>query len=197
MQKTDCFLCSCAQDTFRFALATATLLRLAADDALNLTIIRTPFAALNPADQSQVVTVNTNSAAFQYSRRLQADIFAKSDPYIIADDDCLPLQDDFCERGLEIMGRHAEFAILGLRPITSTLHPWTPENYVPYVDDEVEEHVSVGNIYFIRQNLKVPISDSNRYDRIMADSIRESGKRVGLFKHLTLNHLGHNFSTLS
>jgi len=197
MPKTDCFLCSCSQDTFRFALATATLLRLAADDALNLTVIRTPFAALNPADSTHVKTLNTNSAAFQFLRRSEAEATATTDPYIIADDDCLPLQDDFCERGLEIMGRHAEFAILGLRPITSTLHAWTPENYVPYVDDEVEEHVSVGGVCFVRQGIKMPISDSNRYDRIMADSIRESGKRVGFFKHLTLNHLGHNFSTLS
>jgi len=125
-------------------------------------------------------------------------VFAKTDPYIIADDDCLPLQDDFCERGLEVMGRHPEFAILGLRPITSTLYPWTPEDYVPYVDEDVEEHVSVGNVYFIRKGAMTewPETDGNRYDAIQGEALRLNGWRVGLFKNLTVNHFGHKFSTL-
>ena len=129
-------------------------------------------------------------------RREQARVSARTDPYILADDDCLPLQDYFCERGLDIMVKYPDFSILGLRPITSTLNKWTPEGYTPFENEEVEEHVSVGGIVFMRRNIDIPSGNEQRFDGVLAEAIRKQGKRVGFFKNLRLNHLGHTYSTL-
>lgn len=136
---------------------------------------------------------------FQRYRRIVADVQG-GEYYILTDDDCLPVG-DVVERGLGILGRHPEYAILSLLPENETIVEWTPEDYQTASDAEVVEHVSVGGVRFCRKMPftawpAMPSGEYCGYDAVQCEAIRKAGKRVGYFRDLRMVHLGAGKSTL-
>lgn len=188
----DAFLSTCGNEPLRLGLATATFAYFSLREDINLTVIRNKDAWLAPADRP-CLSLGLDRENFQRERRKQADICATTSIYLMLDDDVLPMQESFIEQGLEIMERHPKFAVIGLR-----------ERGVQYLtengetDDEVEERSEAGGIYFIRRGLITNwprIMADNNYDFLQAEAARIAGWKVGIFRNLTFNHLGLNFST--
>jgi hypothetical protein len=137
--------------------------------------------------------------AFQRQRRIIADIASAGNPYIVADDDCLP-DPFFTEYLPQLLDRYPQFAILSWWPKNATINKWTPEYYTPYADDQVEEHVSVGGIRLMRPGVmkQWPRMTSDGYDATQCDYLRNSSFRVGYARELYMTHLGegHEKSTI-
>lgn len=133
---------------------------------------------------------------FQRARRIVAEDLA-SGPYVLADSDCLLLKSPV-EPLLDLMARYPEFSIVSLMPSNATINPWTPENYIPVLTEELMEHVSVGGIRFCRKGaLKDwPQAYGKGYDAIHCEVLRKAGFRVGYARNVTMNHLGEGFSTV-
>lgn len=138
--------------------------------------------------------------SYQRQRRIYAESHATSSVYLVADDDCLLLDNPFyVQRILNAMEAYPDFAILAAYPDNSSLQPWTPENLEVIRDCTVEEHVSVGGLYAIRKGLMTewPEMNGHGYDMIQADYLRSKGYRVGFLKNgFSINHLGKNYSTV-
>ena len=145
--------------------------------------------------KATVIVAEVNKKEFQLARRVIADHLAETDPFVLADDDCLPEYfggGDACDIAL----RHGRFAILSALPRNATIHPWTPTSTIHevYEDAEVLEHVSVGGIRVCRKGaLKDwPPMDGPGYDAAQAEALRAIGRSVGYFKNLTCEHLGES-----
>jgi hypothetical protein len=137
--------------------------------------------------------------AFQRQRRIIADIASAGNPYIVADDDCL-VDPFFTEYLPQLLSSYPKFAILSWWPKNATISRWTPEYYTPYVDDQVEEHVSVGGVRLMRPGVmkQWPRMSSDGYDATQCDYLRNCSYRVGYARELYMTHLGegHEKSTV-
>lgn len=141
---------------------------------------------------------NAKVVDFQLERRKIADSDAKGSIYVVADDDCLPQAQPFVAEAIEIMERHPNFGMLSLWPDNEKINRWTPEDYAPYEDEDIMEHVSVGGIRFCRKGIikQWPSQSQNGYDGQHGEAMRLAGYRVGYLKHLTMTHLGKGRSTV-
>lgn len=143
--------------------------------------------------------LGVSNAEFQKARRTHADEHSDGPYYIVADDDCMPYMERVDLSLIEsTMDMYPEFAILSMWPDNAIIQKWTPEDYVPYADSMVEEHVSVGGIRVCRKGLLKdwPELVGNAYDMAQCEAVRASGKRVGYFKNLKMIHLGEGRTTL-
>ena len=132
----------------------------------------------------------------QRERRIRADELAKSDIYIVADDDCMPIGPDFIARGVAVMEAHPDFAVLAAR----NCHEKNDEPpYVGrYIDDDVWEAHAVGGIRFCRKGAVKHWPESvsaGSYDCQHHEGIVASGMRAGYMRRVTMNHLGIGLST--
>lgn len=140
-------------------------------------------------------TLGCSAAEFQRERRIFAEADAGEDHFVLADDDCLPVTPDFIKLGLATLSSHFGFAILSLHP--HTIREWNPPHYITDVDDEVQEHVSVGGIRFCRHTgVELTPNSGPGYDRTQCELLRAASWRVGYFRKLFMNHVGEGFSTV-
>lgn len=193
----DCFWTTAATGNLRVGMAISTLERLKGDDAINLLVLRTPGAWLEPKD-IRFTTLACTDTEFQVERRREAENMAMTDIYVLADDDCMPIGLNFFEKGVKVMEGHPEFAILSAWPSNAVIHPWTPEEGTAFEDEDVMEHVSVGGIRFCRKGAmkKWPKAHGAFYDREQADYLRGEGWSVGLMRQVRMNHFGESYSTV-
>lgn len=177
---TDVFLCSCANDWVRIGLREGV-------DARWSSMADSEHTLVTPT------TVGCSNLEFQGMRRPYIEARSQSDIYIMAEDDCMPLGPNFIERGLEIMARHPDFAVL-----SPLLLPY-PETPSMWQDDEVYEGITSGGINFTRKGaLKdLKVEPGVLFDESsQAGYLKRLGWRVGWMKHLKQNHLGAGLSTI-
>lgn len=151
------------------------------------------FVPLNP------LLLQKTDRQFQRYRRIVADGYSHSDPYIVTDDDCLLSEDFSLKECLRIFKEHPEFGIISLLPSNAHIQEWTPENYTVCSDSDVMEVASVGGIRFCRKDILKdwpPMGEGPGYDAIHAAAIHMAGFRVGYFRNQTMNHLGERHSTV-
>lgn len=139
-----------------------------------------------------------NAFEFQSKRRIYADEHAKSDVYVLADDDVLLPSQSPVKGMIELMKRYPQFVILSLYPSNANIMPWTPEGYEPIRNNEVMEHVSVGHVRFHRKDVvkNWPAQTRAGYDTEECEQIRKEGGRVGYALQFKAVHLGEGVSSL-
>lgn len=191
--RVDAFLCTCSRDEMRFGLALATLARLAMSPMLNLKVIRTPMARLDPDD---AYTVDCSDLEFRVKRRQTAEELAATPIYLVADDDILPFDNDWAEKGLDVMERNSIYKSVMYKPIGINY-----ANHAYGGNDEIEEYDEVGGLWFMRKGTVTEWP--TEYTPEMGWSaywetkiIHGQGGKTGIFKNLRCNHLGLGFSTL-
>lgn len=144
-------------------------------------------------------SIDKTPLEFQRYRRVTADKLSISDPYIVADDDCL-IPDDFnLEECLRIFEAHPDFAIMSLLPSNASIQEWTPETYPVHNDSDVMEVASAGGIRFCRKGILQnwpPMGELPGYDKIHCGALRMAGYRVGYFRNHKMLHLGEGHSTI-
>ena len=187
----DAFLCTCSNDQLRYGLAVATLARLKMSNAINLTVIRTSKALL---DDNNCYTIDCPDLEFRVKRRQIAESLSTTPIYLIADDDILPFDKDFIEKGLEVMKRNPEYMAVMYRPIGLNLYTYGG-------NDEIEEYDEVGGLWLVRKGVVTTWPDIYTYEmgwnaNWETKIIHSKGYKTGIFKKLGCNHLGLGFSTL-
>lgn len=184
----DCFYCTVGGSPLRKAMGEVTLERLA---ELDVRVIR-----LSNGGASGVRLACSNQE-FQVARRVAAEQMATSPIYLVADDDCLLMEEDWVERGLSVLDKYHDVAQLSGIPTNATIQPWTPEDYSPLQTPDFSEHVSICGTYFQRKGLMTtfPELSEHSYSRTQGEWFREKGYRVGHTPQLHFNHLGEGFGT--
>lgn len=179
--KLDVYWCSCPQTKEREEIAIRTLEWWNKRDVI--LHITTPRA------------ISCSLLDFNLHRRIYAETYSESDPYIVTDDDCIPDIYDFAP-AVDVLLHHPEFSILSWWPENANIEKWT--EIKSYEDSQVLEHVSVGGIRMCRKGHIVhwPEADSPGYDRTQADEIRRRGRKVGFFKEFSMLHLGEGKSEI-
>jgi hypothetical protein len=123
-----------------------------------------------------------NGRSFNTSRRAQAEERSRSPIYVVADDDCMPLGLNFIRRGLEMMAKYPEYAIL------------SPSGLGHKDSEEVVEMTTPGGINFIRKGLLL-IPDIAEYeDSAVGKQLRDKGLKCGRMTLLQMNHFGERLS---
>lgn len=139
--------------------------------------------------------VGCMTAEFQRDRRIWADEHATSDPYFVVDDDCLLAAESPVPGLVDLMQRYPDFSIISAWPSNCTIGRWTPEDYSPLVNEDIWEHVSVGNVRCCRKPVQQewPALRSRGYDNDQCAQIRAEGHRVGLARNFKHVHLGEGY----
>lgn len=128
---------------------------------------------------------------FWISSKAYAEQKAKSDVYVVLDDDHLPIGADWVQAGKKAMEHHPDFACLS---------SWSINGEVPSkVGDEwVWEDTCTGTPYFIRKGIlnpaKMPVGTLPSYDTTLSEHIRSQGHKIGFLRQVRHNHLGYGFS---
>lgn len=124
---------------------------------------------------------------FQQWRRQIAERQSTTPFYIVADDDCMPLGNNFLERCEDLMNRYPEYAILG-----------TEDYCAPFGPDEIYETSTGGGINVIRKGIiEVPPFNGQTWDGCaQGEQIRSKGYKVGRMRDVRRNHFGDGLSTV-
>lgn len=136
---------------------------------------------------------------FNRLRREFAEREAGTPEYILTDDDCLPDSDRDILKAVRILEEHEKFGMLSAWPSNARISKWTPEDWEPFEDKDVQEVHDVGGLRFIRSGaMKFPFPPSKGigYDTIHCDYMRLYGYRVGYFKGVKMEHLGEGRTEL-
>ncbi len=181
----DVFFCTASTDPIRVAMAATCAERWMAEPGIRM-------AGLSP------VRLGVSLRDFQRSRRMAAHQLAESEIYVLADDDCLLPDYPVIDLMLGLMARYPHYGMLAPLPSNAPIYEWTPEDYKTANTFEVMEHVSVGNIRFIRKGLRHPWPPMSGpgYDTEHSLMIRRAGYRVGYARDITETHLGEGLSTI-
>jgi hypothetical protein len=157
---------------------------------------------------------------FQRGRRIVAETVSKSGVYVVADPDCMPVDEingnSWLNVALATMEAYPEFAILTPTPSNATINSWTGDDgheipglggrYKVLENQYVMEHVNVGGIRFTRKGHLPQEKEAWReqkenrrnpeqlygwtYDQDHCAMVRQAGGRVGLMKRVKYQHLG-------
>jgi hypothetical protein len=193
---TDLFFCTAPTSLMRMGFAIACLERWRLEPSVRVTILTADYEEhiewFTPWERMCPYMRLGPLAEFQRQRRIYADGAAQSDPYILADDDCLLPADFDLPFALELASVQSDFRILSTWPANATIHKWNPQDYRPVETLELLEHVSVGGIRICRKGMLAewPAQDGPGYDGTQCEAIRAEGGRVGYLKNFPHLHLG-------
>jgi hypothetical protein len=129
-----------------------------------------------------------NEPPFATSSLRIAEGVAKSDPYIICNDDNLPYGQDFVEKGLDIMARYSEYGVIS-GVVTNGHEPYDTET-------EVHEIHAVGGLVFLRKGLvtEFPPLEDRFWDGERHKQVLAKGFKSGYSHRLPYLHMGAHFS---
>lgn len=129
---------------------------------------------------------------FHIEAKRYAEATAKSDIYVVFDDDQLILGKDWLDKGLRVMEKHPEVGMASAWMITGEV----PEG------DKADEHFwesgSIGCPYFVRKGILIdtPETPIAGYDTDLTNYVKSKGWKTGFMRHVRYNHLGSRYSQL-
>lgn len=117
-----------------------------------------------------------------------AEKCAKSDPYIIANDDTLIYGQDFVENGLKIMEKYPDFGCIS--------GAVTNGDQFQLDGPEITEIHAVGGLVFLRKGLvtEFPPLEDAYWDIERDRQVKAKGFRTGYTRMCPYLHMGANFS---
>jgi hypothetical protein len=158
---------------------------------------------------------------FWQSSKALAESLAKSDVYVVLDDDHLPIGKDWLEKGLRAMKHHPEYGCLSSwsingevpegrtsnlvnrltgeiakNPIGTIMDCEAPQDWVSVDDEWCWEATCTGTPYFIRKEILGVLPDGplKSYDTVLSEHIRSKGHTIGFLREVRHNHLGYGLS---
>jgi hypothetical protein len=131
---------------------------------------------------------------FQWTSRAYADENAKSDPYILADDDHLPLGKDFVSRFEREWDKYPGYALFSA---ASAVRGEAPYQGALWQEGVTEEPACVGATMLHAKRV-IPYSQFNgkasNQDSIVCDWLKAHGYKFALSKSVHYLHLGFGLS---
>lgn len=124
---------------------------------------------------------------FHMGSKRAAERLAKSPIYVIADDDCLPVQRDFVASGLKAMSGKPDYGMMGAFNITDN------NEY------DFNSGAEPGGIVFVRKGILTDFEDRgpDKVDGSIADEMKRKHFRYGVSPNIRFNHLGSGYSLTS
>lgn len=193
---TDIFVRTRTNNPIRLAIADAAIMRLKLLEGVKTRFIGASGFPL-PATRAHGKALLVHPDQYHVDSRWVAHEAAKSDVYVVIDDDCLPLGRDWLERGLAAMAAWPQFAALASWSINGEIDPAKcalPSPGEPWESDLFEVE-SLGTPTFLRRStqLLVPEGSLGQYDATLSAAYREHG-RIGMMRYVRHNHLGYGLS---
>lgn len=184
----DVFVKVWCDTTLRLGLAMAVVERLKMFDNARLHIL-CARDTLHLADWQDKRFLWCDKEKFWITTKAYAEQEAKSDIYVVIDDDHLPIGSDWLSKGCEVLGRHPEYGMLS---------SWSVNGEVPEKGEgEVWPEASIGCPYFIRKDIlgkALPDGELRNYDTILTQHIMSKGWKTGFLRNVRHNHLGMEHS---
>lgn len=133
-------------------------------------------------------------------RYFEAERLARTDIYIVCDNDILLPRSDTLNKLVEIMQKHPELSQLGLGWKKDMQDESTSSWRVGTISDDVWEFLSCGGCMAIRKgtikDLDIKMEFENYGDdRVIGQIARSLGYKVGIAHKLYFIHLGNEYST--
>lgn len=142
-----------------------------------------------------LVTMPREGSLFR--RYLLAEALAESEYFLMCDNDMLPKTEGWLSRGLEVMRAHPQFGHVVYRMEHSDF-----SGDHAFEDQDVRSIAKGGGFNLIRRDartapFRVPFifDPNNADDKCYCSAIRESGRLVGQFQRLYVEHIGRQEST--
>jgi hypothetical protein len=132
-------------------------------------------------------------------RYFEAERLARSDIYVVSDDDIIPCTEWAINEAAKLMT--PEIGMLGLSykmGLREGENSWYGDEISPGVLDA--DHI--GGILLIRKGILEDIGESCDYpngygdDKVIASIVRKKGYKVGITTRYWFHHLGEGFSTV-
>jgi hypothetical protein len=143
----------------------------------------------------RISVLTSKSANFHIEGKRMAEQVARSPIYVVADNDCLILGENFVRLGIEIMGKHPEY---GLLAATSICDGHFPSGRVYSVMEEVVP-MQAGGVAFVRKGILKEFNDCqpNQVDDSICSEMKRKGHLTGYMPSLRMNHIGAGYSISS
>ncbi len=121
---------------------------------------------------------------------------AQSPIYVVTDNDCLILGEKFVERGVEIMQRHPEYALLAA---TSISDGDLPSGSIREGLEEAIPRHAVGGVAFVRKGVLTDFAPCrpSQVDETVCHEIKNKGYKAGSMPGMRFNHIGAGYSLSS
>jgi len=126
---------------------------------------------------------------FQARSRIVADSMARSQVYVLIDDDHLPIGKDWIQRGVSTLLQNPDYAMLSAWSINGEVRD-------PGGEGDIFETQSAGTPCFVRKGTfeQVPYGPADSYDSKLSDHLRGTIGRIGFLRNVRFNHLGCGYS---
>lgn len=200
----DVFVKVWCDTTLRLGLAMAVVERLKMFDNARLHVL-CARDTLHLADWQDKRFLWCDKKKFWITTKAYAEQEAKSDIYVVIDDDHLCIGKDWLSHGCEVLGRHPEYGMLS---------SWSVNGEVPEKGTgEVWPEASIGCPYFIRKDIlstqcrtpksmlmlgspqaELPDGELRNYDTILTQHVMSKGWKTGFLRNVRHNHLGMEHS---
>jgi hypothetical protein len=128
---------------------------------------------------------------FHIDAKRYAEAHAKSEVYVVFDDDQLIIGKDWLERGLDFMAKYPKFGMASA---------WMITGEVPDKSGGADgwQESSIGCPYFVRKGILTDIPETPivSYDTDLTKYVQSKGWKTGFMRHVLYNHLGSRYSQL-
>lgn len=148
-----------------------------------------PIAQINTVDLYGPTTLDS----FHWNFRVFSEMNSNTDPYVISDDDILPLGADWISKAIAVAERHPDYAILVANQVNHSARI-KPQGY------EVQPREMCGSPALVRKGmidwskLSGPGRDE---DAIIGAYCKEHELKIGTMVEIDVNHIGMGFSTMN
>lgn len=188
----DCFVRIYAGNLIRLGMAMATVERLMVDAErgdIRLSLLVADGSMAAPHWAGKLIKPLDR---FHIDSKRYAEEHAKSDVYVVFDDDQLILGKDWLDKGLRVMEKNPEYGMLACWMITGEV----PAGCGP--DEHLWQSSSIGCPYFVRKGIltDTPETPIAGYDTDLTNYVESKGWKIGFMRHVRYNHLGSGYSQL-
>jgi hypothetical protein len=188
--KTDVFVRVWASSKLRLGLAVAVVERLRAERGAHLHLI-VAEPSHRWVDWGKHENVHQlDDINFHWRSKKAAGELARTDPYVVIDDDHMPIGVDWLRRGLETLRDNDDYGYISSWSVNG-------EVLAPADDGRTVFDGLAGTPYFIRHAIDtrcLPGGDLGDYDTVFAKYVRAVGWETGFARRVRHNHLGMGFS---
>jgi len=184
----DCFIRVFSSSELRLGFAIATVARWKMQKDVRVSVLRWIDGLNHEFDCHTYDLLNRPEDPFAAASLRKAESWAKSDPYIICNDDNLIYGQDFVSKGLAIMERNPEYGVVSGVVVNGDQYKMD--------GPEITEIHAVGGLVFLRKGLVTefpaledPYWDGERHKQVLA-----KGFKSGYARDLPYLHMGAQFS---
>lgn len=184
---TDVFVRVFSSSELRLGFAIAAVARWKMQKDVNVTVLQWADGITYDFGDCQLWQP-VGSGIFATDSLACAEQLAKSDTYIIANDDALIYGQDFVENGLKVMENHPDFGVVSGAVVNG--------DQFQFDGPEVTEIHAVGGLVFLRKGLvtEFPPLEDAYWDLERHRQVVAKGFRSGYTRKCPYLHMGANFS---